>query len=211
MTKPDCQFLKDTEIIVDTQTLYSWLQDKAKEQELKYLLAHADDGVIWGKFDQDGNLITANPSKELFPNAEELFPKYKLPVLRSQTLQQCRAFSDKAEVMLWKVDLTWKARLIKDDHLSKEDYICEKQILWGTQSEGEPKEDFTLVSDGSQGLKHAVPLTDITFKDKEYRPLRLKVRHYIDYDQSSVARIYLSRLVHLESVKIESKKIEGKR
>ncbi|WP_040483717.1 type III-D CRISPR-associated protein Csx19 [Lyngbya aestuarii] len=209
MIKPDCQLLKDTEIIVDPQTLYSWLQYKAKEQELKYLLAHADDGVIWGKFDQDGNLITANPSKELFPNSEELFPKHNLPVLRSQTLQQCRAFGDKTEVMLWKVDKTWKARLIKDDRLSKEDYICEKQILWGTQRERE-KNGFTLVSDGSQGLKHAVPLTDITFQDKDYRPLRLKVRHYIDYDESGMARIYLSRLVHLESVKIESNKNEEK-
>ncbi|KKD34767.1 MAG: CRISPR-associated protein Csx19 [Limnoraphis robusta] len=208
MIKPDCQLLKDTEIIVDTQTLYSWLQDKAKEQELKYLLAHADDGVIWGKFDQDGNLITANPSKELFPNSEELFPKHNLPVLRSQTLQQCRAFGENAEVMLWKVGDHFKARLIKDDN-NPEHLPDENQILWGTQPEGE-KNGFTLVSDGSQGLKHAVPLTDITFQGKDYRPLRLKVRHYIDDDQSGVARIYLSRLVHLESVKIESNKIEEK-
>ncbi len=200
MIKPDCQLLKDTEIIVDPQTLYSWLQYKAKEQELKYLLAHADDGVIWGKFDQDGNLITANPSKELFPNSEELFPKHNLPVLRSQTLQQCRIFGENAEVMLWKVGDKFKARLIKDDN-NPEHLPDENQILWGTQRERE-KNGFTLVSDGSQGLKHAVPLTDIT--------LRLKVRHYIDYDESGMARIYLSRLVHLESVKIESNKNEEK-
>lgn len=201
MCKPHCQLIEDAKKIIDTESLYSWLQDKAKDSEypFKYLLAHAYDGVIWGKFDQNGNLITANPPKDLFPNSVELFPKHNLPVLRSQTLQQCRVFGDKTEVMLWKVDQTWKARLIKDDdRFSKEDYICEKQILWGTQPEEEPKEGFTLVSDGSQGLKHAVPLTGLTFKDKDYRPLRLKVRHYIDDENDDgVARIYLSRLVDL--------------
>ncbi len=57
-----------------------------------------------------------------------------------------------------------------------------------------------LVSDGSQGLKPAVPLTNIRFsKDKNtlYRPIRLLVHHYIDYDDSGVAKICLSRLVTL--------------
>jgi CRISPR-associated protein (TIGR03984 family) len=84
--------------------------------------------------------------------------------------------------------------------------IEECQILWGTQKEkGKQGEDgerngFTLVSDGSQGLKHAVPLTNIPFsqdKNNLYRPIRLVVHHYIDYDHSGVARIYLSRLVDL--------------
>lgn len=79
----------------------------------------------------------------------------------------------------------------------------EKQILWGTQPEGE-KNGFTLVSDGSQCLKHAVPLIGITFKGKDYRPLRLKVRHYIDYDNEGVARIYLSRLVDLYGISPKS-------
>lgn len=69
--------------------------------------------------------------------------------------------------MLWKSGTNWKARLIQDQHLSKDNYICEKQILWGTQKE-EEKKGFTLVSDGSQGLKHAVPLINIPFsQDKK--------------------------------------------
>lgn len=202
MNKPDCKSLEDAQYIIDTPSLYEWLQAKAKQYQqdkLQYLLAHAEDGVIWGIFDKYGNLSTANQSKDLLPKSEELFSKHKLPILRSPTLQQCRIFGKNFEVMLWKVGQNWKARSIEDGHLSKDDYIPEDQILWGTQEEGQPKHDFTLVSDGSQGLKHAVPLTGINFKGNDSRPLRLKVRHYIDYDESGVATIYLSRLVDLYS------------
>jgi CRISPR-associated protein (TIGR03984 family) len=182
MTKPIC-----TEISVDDikSDLSGWLLlKKAKDKSLIYLLAHAEDGVIWGHF-KDGELVT---SGDVFSQCTKL---------RLATLQQCRIFGENSEVMLWKVGQNWKARSIEDGHLSKDDYICEKQILWGTQAEEEHKKGFTLVSDGSQGLRHAVPLTGITFKGKDSRPLRLQVRHYIDYDESGVARIYLSRLVNL--------------
>jgi len=186
--KPIC-----TEISVnDLESKFSgWLQKNAKDNNLKYLLAHADDGVIWGEFrGTDYNLVTSGD--------DDVFPQ--LAKLRLCTLQQCRIFGKNAEVMLWKVGQNWKARSIEDGHLSKDDYIREQQILWGTQPEGQTKQNFTLVSDGSQGLKHAVPLTNIPFtKDKNnlYRPIRLVVHHYIDYDDSGLARIYLSRLVDL--------------
>lgn len=70
----------------------------------------------------------------------------------------------------------------------------------GTQ--GTEKDGFTLLSDGQQGLKHAVPLTGIKFDSQEktqHRPVRLLVRHYIDYNDAVVARIFLSRLVSLQS------------
>jgi CRISPR-associated protein (TIGR03984 family) len=182
MNKLHCEAIEDAQSISD---LVRWLQDKAKQYELKYLLAHADDGVIWGKFldNQNYHLIT---SGDVF---------LQLAKLRTCTLQQCRIFGKNAEVMLWKVGDNWKARLIKDDN-NPEYLPDENQILWGTQREQE-NNGFTLVSDGSQGLKHAIPLTGINFKGKDYRPLRLKVRHYIDYDNEGVARIYLSRLVDL--------------
>ncbi|MEG4807500.1 CRISPR-associated protein Csx19 [Microcoleus sp. F8-D3] len=192
MNKPDCKPIEDAQDIIDNPSLCNWLQAKAKQYQLQYLLAHADDGVIWGKFRVDDNKLVTSGDDDVFPN---------LAQLRLCTLQQCRIFGKKAEVMLWKVGQNWKARSIEDGHLSKkDDYIYEEQILWGTQSEGKPKQDFTLVSDGSQGLKHAVPLINISFsQDKKnlYRPIRLLVHHYIDYDDSGVAKIYLSRLVHL--------------
>ena len=179
MNKPQCEHLE----ISDDFNLSKWLKQQAEQYQLKYLLAHADDGVIWGHFNKSYHLITA----------DSVFPQ--LPKLHRDTLQQCRIFGDKSEVMIWKIEGGFKARLIQDDNLKKDDYdyITENQILWGTQKEQE-KDGFTLVSDGQQGLKHAVPLTGINFKNNE-RPLRLTVHHYIDYDDSGVARIYLSRLV----------------
>ncbi|GFE68269.1 CRISPR-associated protein Csx19 [Chroococcus sp. FPU101] len=188
MNKPDCVPLEDAKNIVDTKSLNDWLQNEAKQHQLTYLLAHADDGVIWGRFESDGTLITQTEPKDLFS-------EYKFAKLRLCTLQQCRIFSKKAEILLWKVGQNWKARLITDDHLLEEDYIYENQILWGTK--GIEKDCFTLVSDGSQGLKHAVPLTGIVFKDETARPLRLSVRNYIDYNDDGVARIYLSRIVNV--------------
>lgn len=181
MNKPKCNPLEIPDNS-DFKVWKAWLEKQAEDNQLNYLLAHADDGVIWGKF-KDGELITAN----------SVFPQF--PKLHPDTLQQCRIFGDQSEVMIWKIDGGFKARLIQDNNLKKDDYdyIPEDQILWGTQKEQE-KDGFTLVSDRKQGLRHAVPLTDISFKNNE-RPLRLTVHHYINEDDSGVARIYLSRLV----------------
>ncbi|NEQ36903.1 MAG: TIGR03984 family CRISPR-associated protein [Okeania sp. SIO3I5] len=167
--------------------LIDWIQEQAKENKFDYLLAHAEDGVIWGKF-ENGKLMTSN----------QAFPNEALPELRLETLQQCRIFGEKGEVLLWQTDRGWYARLIQDN--SNFEYIPEEQILWGTKKDKELN-GFTFLTDGSEGLKHAVPLTGITFKnDSEnlYRPLRLLIHHYIDYDDSGIAKIVLSRLVSLK-------------
>lgn len=179
MNKPICKLLDiPTNLDID-----EWLEKQAEEYRLKFLLAHVEDGVIWGKF-KDGKLLTAD-SQFVF-----------LPKLRPFTLQQCRAFGETSEVMLWQTDDGFKARLIQDQ--KDTEFIEENHILSGTQAD-KICSDFTLVSDGSQGLRHAVPLIDIKFDENQklYRPLRLRVHHYIDYDDSGVARIDLSRLVNL--------------
>ncbi|KAF3890050.1 MULTISPECIES: type III-D CRISPR-associated protein Csx19 [Nostocales] len=184
MNKPKCETIK---VPVDFN-LQNWLEEQGNKYKLKYLLAHAEDGVIWGKF-QDKNLITA----------DSVFSEFAK--LRCSTLQQCRIFGENSEVMLWQTDEGFQARVIEDE--KNTELIPENQILWGTQAE-KISNGFTLVSDGSQGLCHAVPLINISFdsNQKLYRPLRLCVRHYIDYDvETGVARIYLSRLVNLTTEK----------
>jgi CRISPR-associated protein (TIGR03984 family) len=187
LNKPKCEHLK----VPDNFKLEEWLKEQASKYKLKFLLAHAEDGVIWGKF-QDGNLITA----------DSVFPQFAK--LRELTLQQCRIFGESSEVMLWHTDEGFKARLVEDEHMQKEEYISEYQILWGTHGEKQEPEGFTLLWDGKQGLKHAVPFTDIEEKDGKLKnPVRLKVNHYIDYDDAGVARIYLSRLVNLTAKEIQ--------
>ncbi len=171
----------------DDHKLCEWLKSQAPSvsDQTPYLLAHAEDGVIWGRFD-DGKLTTAN---KVFRK-----PEFDFPELRLQTLQQCRIFGREGEVLLWKYGERWKWRFIEK---LADEKIEERQILWGTH--GQRRDNFTLLWDGSQGLKHAVPLMNIvTVSDcKLDKPVRLIVHHYINYDQDGLARIYLSRLVDL--------------
>jgi CRISPR-associated protein (TIGR03984 family) len=194
--------------------LKDWLKQQAQNYQLPYLLAHAKDGVIWGYFDIDsGTLITAR----------EVFPECNFPDLRLKTLQQCRVFGEAGEVLLWNSNGEWQSRLILQSQVSelitqqKIGLIPEPQILWGTQGKSvriqvrglaiRGNANFTLLSDGSQGLKHAVPIAveESYFRkdnNKLYRPVRLEANHYYCYDLDGVARIFLSRLVSLKKKKI---------
>ena len=173
----------------------AWLQTQAIRHKLKWLLAHADDGVIWGEV-RNGQLVTS----------DSLAPEVS-PPLRAETLQQVRLFATRAELLLWRDgDNQWHARLIRDPgHGEKPtftDAIDEPQILWGTDPQPLAN-GFTLMSDGAQGLRHAIPL-DVRGKfDESSRPLRLWVRHYLQDDESGFTRIVASRLfdLKLEEVK----------
>lgn len=197
MNKPICENIDDVSKI--ESNLKGWLEDKAQEFNFNYLLAHADDGVIWGRFEEDGTLITQT-------EPQDLFPEPKFPKLRWLTLQQCRIFSKNAEIMLWKVNGQPHSRLITEPEGT--DFICEPQILWGTHGQKDKKNGFTLLWDGQQGLKHAVPFTDIELEsDRQLdKPVRLLVYHYINYNGEGVAYIDRSRLVDLTTQEIKSGK-----
>ncbi|CAG1004520.1 hypothetical protein ANRL4_03453 [Anaerolineae bacterium] len=164
--------------------LGEWLSTQAVQYGSNYLLAHTDDGVIWGKFDLRGELSLSQTQQG---------------ALQQMTLQTLRLFGDHAEVMLWRVeDDRWEACVLcevdKDpDFLQAFD---ENQMLWGTDAT--PLGDgFTQMSDGAQGLRHTVPL-EVTGKyDEKHRPLRLQVRHYLKEDDFGVVYIAASRLVGL--------------
>ena len=184
------------------QSIKDWLKQQAQNYQLPYLLAHAEDGVIWGHFDIDSGTLTT---------AREVFPEYNFPELRLKTLQQCRVFGEVGEVLLWNSNGEWRSRLILQSQVlelitqQKIGLIPEPQILWGTQ--GKINANFTLLSDGSQGLKHAVPIAveESYFsqdKTKLYRPVRLELNHYFCYDSDGVAKIFISRLVSLKKEKI---------
>src|SRR5205807_79238 len=78
-----------------------WLSQQMRTHELKYLLAHADDGVIWGRLDGE-ELITSH----------DLEPKYS-PPLRVETLQMVRIFAPVGELLVWHDEAgAWAGRLI---------------------------------------------------------------------------------------------------
>ncbi|HZU70959.1 MAG TPA: CRISPR-associated protein Csx19 [Ktedonobacteraceae bacterium] len=166
-----------------------WLSQQMQTYGLKYLLAHTDDGVIWGRLDGT-ELITSHG----------LVPEYS-PPLRAETLLTARVFSRAGELLVWRDESgEWAGRLIIED---KPDATAEwtrafeeKQVLFGTHAQ--PKErGFALMREGSQGLFHAVPLDLSGPIDEEERPLRLIVRHYLKEDKNGFVRVNASRLVGL--------------
>jgi len=175
----------------------AWLQTKGVEHRLTWLLAHADDGVIWGKSD-GGRLITSYDAAQGNAQAQNVCPP-----LRLETLQQARLFAKQAELLLWRGgDKTWHARLIRNvkdgDTAEWQDAIDEPQILWGTDPHPQPlQHGFTLMRDGAQGLRHAVPLEVRGHFTEQSRPLRLDVRHYVKEDPTGFTRIVASRLLAL--------------
>lgn len=169
-----------------------------------YLLSFHDDGVVWGKVNTNGELVTSDSLND---------PRF--PTFREVTLQECRLFSEQGELHIWRNgNGGFKGSLFIQSENSEIESIEEKQVLWGTRTES-GDDEFTIVADGSEGLRHAFPrkVIDERFKVKDdkgkvlknekgedirKRPLRLCVKHYLDYDEDGCAYTSLSRLVNVE-------------
>jgi CRISPR-associated protein (TIGR03984 family) len=165
----------------------AWLLGKAEANMI--LLAHADDGVIWGK-------VSSGDEKQFLFPALSLFSQVPF---RSQTLQMARLFNAQREVFLWRVDEgVWRARVLSDGTGERCLFLDEAQVLWGTRV-AETQGGFSLMEDGEQRLHHAVPLAlaDRGW-EKNRRPLRLQVRHYLEAEDNGWLRIEDSRLVQVK-------------
>jgi CRISPR-associated protein (TIGR03984 family) len=166
-----------------------WLAAEAGRHGLTTLLAHADDGVIWGKL-EGGKLLL---SSKAFPDVS--------PPLRSLTLQQARLFGPQAELMVWKDgDNAWHARLLSDEEGEPKGWCFdEAQLQWGDHLE-EERDGFSLVREGQLGMPHAVPIPaeQIPFgSPSNPNPLRLGVRHYLERDDDGELVIIQGRLTRL--------------
>jgi len=173
VTIPEDQFGKDLE---------STLVDLALRHDLRWLLAHADDGVIWGEVRENGLHLSC-----------DTFPEVS-PPLRAVTLQLVRLFGSQGELLIWRDGAAWRARLIRDSSVEQggKEFYDETFLLWGTHVE-ERRNGFALLREGRQGLRHAPPLPE-----NAELPARLRVRHYLACDEDGQAYIACSRLVELE-------------
>jgi len=117
--------------------LRDWLAAQARARPgLEFLLAHADDGVIWGKI-VEPNLVLAGDS----------FSEVNVP-LHPKTLQQARLFGTAGELLIWQTAEGFAGRLIADGNQFPPDSFEDHQWLWGTRSKDDPKGIFTLLVDG---------------------------------------------------------------
>lgn len=198
-----------------TADLRSWLLTNAPAHS-RWLLAHQEDGVIWGKIN-DGNGDDSRTLTTSDRAATKEVGAASVTQFRLELLLECRVFGIDGELMLWRTEDGWQARRYQETNgdidlagAASVEYIDEAQILWGTQQEKAERtpslpDGFTLVADGAEGLRHAVPLIDLGFHrdqpNQMYRPLRLWIRHYLAQDGDGMMYIYGSRLVKLEALK----------
>jgi CRISPR-associated protein (TIGR03984 family) len=168
--------------------LENWLVEQALKYDLRWLLAHADDGVIWGTINGD----TLHLSSEVFARVS--------PPLKLETLQQARFFGPKGELLLWRGENGWRARVVKEDEGEGEttEVFDEQYLLWGTHHD-DPQGHFALLRQGAEGLLHAPPIQPQTDSaGKLVNTPYLIVRHTLDYDSDGQARIAFSRLVSVQ-------------
>lgn len=164
--------------------LKTWLLEQAQARGLQNLLAHADDGVIWGR-------VTA----EEMTTSHDVFGEPPSPPLRAETLLEVRLFGVEAELRLWRTVAGWRAQLVEDTPDAGE-HFDQPQLLWGDRRVT-GREGFILVEEGQQGLRHAPPLEapKSAFGDDRH-PLYLHVRHYVETDsETGIVDVALSRLV----------------
>ena len=164
----------------------SWAEELLNENR-PYLLAFADDGVIWGKIVDEALLISNAIDSEVSPTLDE------------HTLQQASIFGKESEIRLFKAEKgDWKAIEITDNG----EIIKESQILWGNRALAS-KKGFTQVFDARQnGLDHIAPLevenSALDPDEGGTQALRLDIHHLVKYDEETgEARIALSRLAGL--------------
>lgn len=185
-----------------TDGLLNWLA-KTAPAGADWLLAHCYDGVVWGWRADGGWALSSQVAPEISPE------------LSDRNVLQARVFGESGELLLWREGTSFQARKVVLGAADAPPYdgYMEDQWLWGTREDKHSDADkhqvikqagFTLLADGAQGLRHAVPMlvTDEHFTPQmdNYRPVRLRVEHYLERDKTTgLARVWLSRLVKIYS------------
>lgn len=174
--------IKEVRYDVQPVTVADPLQElQARAPSFTYLLAHADDGVIWGVMTEGVWQL----SSDAFPDVS--------PRLRVETLQQARLFNVTGEFFLWHTVQGWQARIITDEVGEATQAYDEAVIVWGTnEATAETRGAFTALEEADLGIKHTPPL-----KPTKRRSLKLIMRHYLAFDDCGAAFVKLSRLVDL--------------
>ena len=145
---------------------------------IAWVLAHADDGVIWGRVEDKqlllrGQCLSRSRSRVAADD-----------VTAGSTLRASR------RAITWRDGDKFHIRRIMDGEKTPDNTLSlETYWLWGTQAVGSAG-GFKLLEDGAQGLHHAPPISALG----EGQRLALLVRHYLAYDAEGRTRIAASRL-----------------
>jgi len=184
-------FTADTTVDLSTFTtdMAAWFAAQPSLGDETWLLAYAEDGVIWGKLEH-GKLA---------------LPQTDTPPLAPLTLLEARLFGETGEIHIWRTDDGFRACRVTE-HASEFGAFDEWQRLWGTEADGtsNPGDGFTLLVDGQEGLRHAVPIDvrphHFTKRHPRFQPALIQTHHYFQVDEKTgVTSIALSRLVSIKA------------
>ena len=113
----------------------------------KWLLAHQDDGVIWGYRDNDIWKL----SSEAFPNIS--------PKLNMERIQQLRIFGIEEEFLFWRDSKTVKCRVVDGGHKANiPEWAAsfeESFIILGDRVVESTRDGFTVIGN-AQGSRQAI-------------------------------------------------------
>lgn len=176
----------------------TWLKGRAEAGDV--LLAHQDDGVVWGKAHANADWVTS----DVATNAS--------PALCGDRLWTARLFNERREILLWRDEGgAWQARELSesgDGDPAFVEWFDEPQLLWGNHGEHKTISGvtFAVLQEGAEGLCHAPPI-ELPFDEKGSLGDRtracLRVRHYLA--QEDIARVAASRLAKLDIYRGEGK------
>ena len=167
----------------ETLDLAAWLIGQARTRNLNWLLAYADDGVIWGQLEGDRIRLSSDVFSETPAR------------LRLETLQQAHLFGPPGELLIWRTDEGIAARYVPTSTPLPEGMEKMQETYWLWGSGQREKDGFTLMREGEMGLLHAVPLTGLAG-----RRAGIKLCHYVDFDDQGQALVILSCLQAIEPV-----------
>jgi CRISPR-associated protein (TIGR03984 family) len=162
---------------------------------LVWALAHCDDGVTWGRYDQ---------AQATWHFASAVEPDVS-PPLRRETLQELRIFGEPGEILIWRSDAALHGRVLRDtepppDQLDESDPLRpddESRILRGDLVPTAYENGFSRIADRGTGSEQVLPAV-VTPDGLRARRARLGVRHYFQQDtESGTVRIAVTRLVNL--------------
>ena len=113
---------------------------------MRWLLAHCDDGVVWGR--REGDDAPWRLSSAAFPDVS--------PPVSQVNVQQLRLFGPDAELLIWRTDDGFLGRRIADtsptDDTSPFRAAEESYVMLGDRRLDGPLDGFTLV--GNLSLIH---------------------------------------------------------
>ena len=104
-------------------------------------------------------------------------------------LQELRLFGESGEWRLWRDGTAFGARRRVDGSGAEAEVLADDQALWGTAARPSGA-GWTEIAE-ARGIRYAVPAA---VRESDL-PLRLRVRHYLAFDESGVAGVADSRLV----------------